>query len=74
MRKLRNYLEQNKDEKWKLNDLKNKISQWDYGCFTISRAFNLLRNRSALELTKEQIAVIKNFCLKNLKKVNFRDA
>jgi hypothetical protein len=74
MRELRNYLEQNKDEKWKLNNLKNKINQWDYKWFTISRVFNLLYHGSELELSKEQIAVIKDFCLKNLKKVNFRDA
>jgi len=74
MRELRNYLEQNKDEKWKLDNLKNKITQWDYERFTIGHVFNLLYHGSELELSKEQIAVIKDFCLKNLKKVNFRDA
>jgi hypothetical protein len=74
MRELRNYLKQNKDEKWKLDNLKNKINQWDYERFTISRIFNLLYYGIELELSKEQIAVIKDFCLKILKKVNFKDA
>lgn len=74
MRELRNYLEQKKDEKWKLDDLKNKINQWDYEWFTIEHVFNLLYHGRELELSKEQIDVIKDFCLKNLKKVNFRDA
>ena len=75
MREFRNYLEQNKDEKWKLDNLKNKISQCDYEWYiTIGKMFNLLYHGSELELSKEQIDVIKDFCLKNLKKVNFRDA
>ena len=74
MRELSYYLEQNKDVKWKLKNLKNKISQWDYEQFTIGHVFNLLYHGSELELSKEQIAVIRDFCLKNLKKVNFRDA
>lgn len=74
MRELRNYLEQKKDEKWKLDDLKNKINQSDYEWFTIEHVFNLLYHGRELELSKEQVAVIKVFCLKNLKKVNFKDA
>jgi len=74
MRELRNYLKQKKDEKWKLDDLKNKINQSDYEWFTIEHVFNLLYHGRELELSKEQIDVIKYFCLKNLKKVNFRDA
>lgn len=74
MRELRNYLEQKKDEKWKLGDLKNKINQSDYEWFTIEHVFNLLYHGRELELSKEQVAVIKVFCLKNLKKVNFKDA
>jgi len=74
MRELRNYLEKDKDKKWKLEDLKNEISQWDYEWVTISYIFNLLYHGSELQLSKEQVAVIKDFCLKNLKKVNFRDA
>jgi len=75
MRELSYYLEQNKDVKWKLKNLKNKISQCDYEWYiTIRKMFNLLYHGSELELSKEQIDVIKDFCLKNLKKVNFRDA
>jgi len=74
MRELSYYLEQNKDNKWKLDNLKNKINQWDYEWFTIEHVFNLLYHGSELELSKEQIAVIKDFCLKNLKEINFRDA
>lgn len=71
---LRDFLEQNKDGKWKLDNLKNKISQLDYEWFTIEHVFNLLYHGRELELSKEQVAVIKVFCLKNLKKVNFKDA
>jgi len=74
MRELSYYLEQNKDEKWKLDNLKKKINQCNYEWFTISRVFNSLYHGNELELSKERIAVIKDFCLKNLKKVNFRDA
>ena len=71
---LRDFLEQNKDGKCKLDNLKNKISQLDYEWFTIEHVFNLLYHGRKLELSKEQVAVIKVFCLKNLKKVNFKDA
>jgi len=37
-------------------------------------SFNLLYHGSELELSKEQVAVIKDFCLKNLKEVNFKNA
>jgi len=74
MRELSYYLEKNKDVKWKLDKLKNKIEQSDYEWFTIERVFNLLYHGSELELSKEQIVVIKDYCLKNLKKVDFRDA
>ncbi|MBU4227718.1 hypothetical protein KJ599_08875 [bacterium] len=74
MRELSYYLEKNKDVKWKLDKLKNKIEQSDYEWFTIERVFNLLYHGSELELSKERIAVIKDYCLKNLKKVDFRDA
>ena len=74
MRELSYYPEQNKDEKWKLDNLKNKINQWNYKWFTINRVFNLLYHGSELELSKERIAVIRDFCLKNLREVNFKNA
>jgi len=74
MQELSYYLERNKDIKWKLDNLKNKINQCDYEWFAIERVFNLLYHGSKLELSKEQIAVIKDYCLKNLKKVDFEDA
>ena len=74
MRELSYYLEQNKDVKWKLDNLKKKINQCNYEWFTISHIFNLLYHGSELELSKEQVAVIKDFCLKNLKEVNFKNA
>ena len=64
MRELSYYPEQNKDEKWKLDNLKNKINQSDYEWFTIEHVFNLLYHGRELELSKEQVAVIKVFCLK----------
>jgi len=74
MRELSYYLEQNKNVKWKLGNLKNKINQIDYEWFTIKHVFNLLYHGSELELSKERIVVIKDYCLKNLKKVDFKDA
>jgi len=74
MRELSYYLEQNKDVKWKFDNLKKKINQYNYEWFTISHIFNLLYHGSKLELSKERVAVIRDFCLKNLKEVNFKDA
>ena len=74
MRELSYYLEHKKNVKWKLDNLKNKFNQIDYEWFTIKHVFNLLYHGSELELSKEQIVVIKDYCLKNLKKVDFRDA
>jgi len=74
VRELSYYLEQNKDVKWKFGNLKKKINQSNYEWFTITHIFNLLYQGSKLELSNEQIAVIRDFCLKNLKEVNFKDA
>jgi hypothetical protein len=74
IRELSYYLEQNKYVKWKLDNLKKKINQCNYEWFTVSHIFNLLYHGREWELSKEQIAVIKNYCLKNLKEVNFKDA
>lgn len=42
--------------------------------FTVSNIFNLLHGGSEIELSEEQKAIIKNFCFKNLKNVNFKEA
>ncbi len=78
MRELQNFFEQNvdKNKKWKLEDLINEINQLNYEWFTIRRVFNLLYdvNENELELSEGHKVVIKDFCFKNLKEANFKDA
>ena len=57
-----------------LDSLKEEINKWDYGLFTIAHIFNLLYHGTNVELSKEQIALIKEYCLKNLQRVNFKNA
>lgn len=71
---LRNYFERNKSEKWRLDRLKEKINLWDYEWFTVNHVYSLFYFGSELDLSKEQEDIIKDFCFKNLGKVNFREA
>ena len=73
LKELDNYLIDKKDSKLKLDDFIKILEKCNYEDFTITHIFNLLYYGSELELSKDRIAVIRDFCLKNLKKVNFKD-
>ncbi|CAD7774269.1 MAG: hypothetical protein KIIPBIDF_00562 [Candidatus Methanoperedenaceae archaeon GB50] len=57
-----------------MNCLKEEINKWNYEWFTVTHIFDLLHRGTDLELSEEQKNFIKDFCLRNLKKVNFREA
>ena len=74
VKKLKNLFTQDKSKKWTLNCLKEEINKWNYEWFTVRHIFDLLHHGTDLELSEEQKNFIKDFCLRNLKKVNFREA
>lgn len=74
VRELRSHFGLNKSKKWQLDELKEEIKNMNYELFTVRHVFNLLHDGSEIELSEEQEAIIKNFCFKNLKNVNFKEA
>lgn len=71
---LRKYFMSDVNKKWTLDSLKEEIDKLDYEWFTIAHIFDLLYHGTNVELSKEQRAFIKDYCLKNLQRVNFKNA
>lgn len=71
---LQKYFMSDVNKKWTLDSLKEEINKWDYEWFTISHVFDLIYHGTNVELSKEQKALIKDYCLKNLQRVNFKNA
>ncbi len=74
IRKLMHYFERDKSKKWTFDNLRAEIGKSDYESFTVANIFNLLFDEPDLELLEEQKTIIKDFCLKNLNKVDFKNA
>ncbi len=75
VRELRFLFAKERKEKWTFNKLKEKIDQWNYKRFTFRQIFNLLYyGGNEIKLSIGQKSIIDNFCLENLKKVNFKEA
>lgn len=71
---LQKYFMSDVNKKWTLDSLKEEINKWDYEWVTISHVFDLIYHGTNVELSKEQKALIKDYCLKNLQRVNFKNA
>ncbi|MDI6890680.1 MAG: hypothetical protein QMC83_07060 [Thermodesulfovibrionales bacterium] len=74
IQKIINYFEQGKDKKWTFDSLKKEINNWDYEWFTITHTFDFLYHGTELELSEEQKTLIKDFCSKNIGKVDFKNS
>lgn len=74
IQKIINYFGQDKSKKWTLDSLKEDINNWDYEWFTVTHTFDLLYHGTELELSEEQKTLIKDFCFKNIGKVDFKNA
>jgi predicted NACHT family NTPase len=50
------------------------IKNMDWGYFQTSEIYNLLSSNQKIDLNNSQLTILKNWCLQNLKKVDFKTA
>jgi len=76
IRETLNMLKQEKEKKYDLISLKEKISNFNFEHFTISHIYNLLQydGENRIQLKEDQIDFIKDYCLKYVKIIDFKMA
>lgn len=70
----KNVLIEDLKKEWSLESLIDKVNTFKYDIFTFDNIFKLLHDGVEIELNKSQITFIKDYCMSNLNRVNFKTA